>query len=343
MSAYNNELDFVNYLFAFTDDVGIFQHSKFGIPDRNHGYTTDDNARALILAVMLYEKFGEEKYLKLIYLYLSFVHYALNDNGMFKNFMNYQRAFLEIQGSEDCFGRCIWAMGRTKSSPSVPQNMKNTCSWIINAASKNIININSPRAKAYTIVGLSYLKDDEEMIAHIETLSMSLIKQYKIYREDDWHWFEDSITYGNAFFPWALFRAYEISGKDCYLETAQESMDFLESIVMKPDFFKPIGCNGWLVKGNDCAEYDEQPIEACEMLYAYLERYEVSKDKKCLHNALKCFNWYKGDNSKNLCLIDNKTGACYDGINEYGLNLNQGSESIISYGMAVMSTSGIRL
>jgi hypothetical protein len=341
MKTANKDMDFVNYLFAFTDDVGIFQHSKYGVPDRNHGYTTDDNARALILAVMLYEKFNEKRYLDLIYKYLSFVYHALNDKGMFKNFMSYQREFLESQGSEDCFGRCIWALGRTISSPSVPQNMKNTCTYMLKKANKNIEAIISPRAKAYTIVGLSFLKDSEEAITHVETLSMSLIEQYKKFKDENWHWFEDSMTYGNAFFPWSLFSAYKLLGKECYLETAKESMDFLESIVMKLDFFKPIGCKGWLVKGMDASPYDEQPIEACEMLYAYMEYYEAVKDKKHLQNALKCFNWYKGENSKKLSMIDKETGACYDGIDEEGLNLNQGSESIVSYGMAVMKVSEI--
>lgn len=337
------DMDFVNYLFAFTDDVGIFQHSKYGVPDRNHGYTTDDNVRALILAVMLYEKFGKKKYLKLIYKYLSFVHHALNENGMFKNFMNYQREFLEERGSEDCFGRCIWALGTTISTPSVPENIKNTCRYILAEAMKNIEKITYPRAKAYTIVGLSFLKESEEITNYIENLSMSLIEQYKIHKDKDWHWFEDSITYGNAFFPWSLFCAYKILGKECYLETAKESMDFLESIVMKPHFYKPVGCNGWLVKGGVAAEYDEQPIEACEMMYAYMAYYEETKNKKYKHNALKCFNWYKGQNSKNISLIDKDSGACYDGICENGVNLNQGSESIVSYGMAVMNACKIKV
>ena len=343
MLSENKDMNFVNYLLAFTDDVGIFQHSNFGVPDRNHGYTTDDNARALILAVMLYEKFGEEKYLKLILTYLSFVFHALNSDGMFKNFMNYERVFLELQGSEDCFGRCIWAMGRTISSPSVPQNMKNTCQHILKEASKNIKIINSPRAKAYTIVGLSFVGDSEETLSYIDLLAIALTKQYKIYKDETWHWFEDSMTYGNAFFPWSLFCAYRRLGKECYFETAKESMDFLERIVMKPDYFKPIGCNGWLLKGMKPAEYDEQPIEACEMVFAYMEYYKNINDEKYLVNALKCFNWYKGKNSKNISLIDDETGACYDGINKEGLNLNQGSESIVSYGMAVLEVCKIKL
>jgi uncharacterized protein YyaL (SSP411 family) len=150
------------------------------------------------------------------------------------------------------------------------------------------------------------------------------------------------MTYGNAILPWSLFRVYKLLGKEYYLKIAEESMNFLQSIVMKSDFFKPVGCNGWLTKGMSASAYDEQPIEACEMIYAYIVYYEVTKDKKCLSNALKCFNWYKGGNSKKLSLIDKETGACYDGITKEGLNLNQGSESIISYGMAVMEALKIK-
>lgn len=330
---------FENYLADITDDVGIFQHSIYGIPDLSKGYTTDDNSRALILAVLLFERFKKRKHLKLIYKYLAFLLYAQNDNGKFKNFMNYNREFLEEEGSEDCFGRCLWAIGRTISSDAIPENMKRSCWHIVNKALEQWPTLNSPRAKAYSIVGLSYLTQRPEVIKHIEDLSMSLVKQYSKFKDGDWHWFEDSMTYGNAFFPWSLFKAYHILGTDSMRETAIESMDFLGSITLKEAYFKPIGCNGWLMKGGAPAEYDEQPLEACETLLAYLDYYEMTSDKKYLESAEKCFNWYKGQNSKGLSLIDEDTGACYDGLNENGLNLNQGSECVVSYGIAFMEIS----
>jgi len=330
---------FTNYLFAITDDVGIFQHSIYGIPDLSKGYTTDDNSRALILAVMLYEQFKKRKYLKLIYKYLAFMLFAQNNDGKFKNFMNFNREFIEEEGSEDCFGRCLWALGRTISSEAIPENIKRSCWHMINKALEHWPNLNSPRAKAYSIVGLSYLTQRPEVINHIEKLSMSLVEQYKKCKDGDWHWFEDYMTYGNAFFPWSLFKAYNILKMDVLLETAQESMDFLGRITLKEDFFKPIGCNGWFMKGKEPAAYDEQPIEACETLLSYLDYYEITKDKKHLKNAEKCFNWYKGQNSKGVSLIDEDTGACYDGLNENGLNLNQGSECLVSYGIASMEIS----
>lgn len=210
MNFTDKELEFIDYVFTLTDDVGIFQHSVYGIPDPRKGYTTDDNSRALILAVMLLESFKEKKYLKLVYKYLMFILNAQNDDGKFKSFMNYNREFLEEEGSEDCFGRCLWALGRTISSPCIPENIKKTCQYILNKILEHWPKLNSPRAKAYSIVGLSYLKETEEIIDHIDALSMALASQYTQYKDKDWHWFEDSMTYGNAFIPLSLFKAYRI-------------------------------------------------------------------------------------------------------------------------------------
>ena len=336
MNFSDKEFGFIDYVFTLTDDVGIFQHSVFGVPDPGKGYTSDDNSRALILAVMLFERFKEIKYLRLVSKYLAFVLNAQNDDGKFKNVMNYNREFQEEAGSEDCFGRCLWALGRTISSPSVPENIKRTCRHILNKTLEHWPVLDSPRAKAYSIVGLSYLEGTGEIINHIDTLSKALVRQYIQVKDGDWHWFENSMTYGNAFLPWSLFRAYIILKKDVLLETARESMDFLETITLKNDWFKPIGCNGWLLKGEKPAEYDEQSIEACETMLSYLDCFGITKDKKYLDHAVKCFSWYKGLNSKGLSLIDEETGACYDGLNESGLNYNQGAESVISYGIAFM-------
>lgn len=330
---------FAQYLVDFTDDVGIFQHSIYGVPDLRHGYTTDDNCRALIAAVLLFERFKKKKYLRLINKYLAFMLYAQNDDGKFKNFMSYQRAFVEDVGSEDCFGRCLWSLGRTFSSPVLPDNIRKSCEQMIDLALAHFPDLVSPRAKAYTIVGLSYLTEKPDVTAHIEALALSLVEQYNQYKDRDWHWFEDSMTYGNAFFPWALLRAYNLLKSDALLETANESMAFLSKMTMTKDYFKPIGCKGWLIKGQEPAQFDEQPLEACETMLAYLEYYNLTKDKKLLAAAIKCFNWYYGQNSQGLPLINLDSGACFDGLNEEGLNLNQGSESIVAYAIAYMEIS----
>jgi len=352
-----------NYLYQLTDDTGIFQHTKFGIPDRDKGYTTDDNARALIAAVMLYKEQEDSQSLHLICTYLAFVHHAQNEDGHFRNFMNYQRMFVEERGSEDCFGRCLWALGYTLSAPTVPDNLQNTCRYIINEALPNVQNLRSPRAIAYAIVGLSYLLETPEALSYkfpyphveeitsatrflpretivniVETLTLRLQRQYDNNKNDTWKWFENSMTYGNAMLPWALLKATRIGNIPGLLNTAKESLDFLVSVTFSDaGYFKPIGNQGWLEKNGKKAMYDEQPIEACEMLLACREAFEVFGEESYLILAAQCLDWFHGRNSLHESLIDTQTGACYDGIHALGLNLNQGSENVVSYSIAYLA------
>jgi hypothetical protein len=348
------------YLRRLTDDTGIFQHTKFGIPDRSKGYTTDDNARALIAAVMMHGNSQDESWIELISTYLSFVHHAQNEDGSFRNFMDYNRTFMEDIGSEDCLGRCLWALGFMLSQPSVPDNLHNSCRYMINQALPRVAALRSPRAMAYAIVGLSSLLETKASLNYafpypyvekseaasrflphkairelVEEMADRLQAQFKHYDRPDWHWFEDSITYGNAMLPWALFKASRISGRADLHHTAKTSLDFLASLTITSEgYFKPIGSNGWLVRGEGAALYDEQPIEASEMLLAFHEAYEILGSPSYLYQANLCMEWFHGRNSSNHSMIDPQTGGCYDGIHANGLNLNQGSENIISYCIA---------
>ncbi len=349
-----------DYLQGLTDDTGIFQHTKFGIPDRSKGYTTDDNARALIAAVMLYSNDKDPKSLELIGTYLAFVYHAQNEDGSFRNFMDYNRLFIEDVGSEDCLGRCIWALGFTVSQASVPENLKNTCRYMLNQCLPHVNTLISPRAQSYTVVGLSYLLEEETVLPYVfpyssnvidpeaadflpeelikvsmDWLATSLHNQYVNNKGLDWHWYEDSLTYGNAMLPWALLRAYRITNKSEFQETARESLDFLTAKTFTEEgYFKPIGSHGWLLRDGTAAPYDEQPIEACEMLLACREAYEVIGDTAYIALSIHCYEWYLGRNSLQVPLINAETGGCYDGIHAKGLNMNQGSESVISYSIA---------
>jgi len=355
-----------DYLYRLTDDTGIFQHTKFGVPDRSKGYTTDDNARALIAAVMLYDQFKEPGALELIYTYLSFIHHAQNAEGNFRNFMDYNRTFVEENGSQDCQGRTLWALGTALSYAStLPGNLQNTCRYLMNQAMPSVSALTSPRAMAYAIIGLSKLMETpgasaytfpyrhtpdsaeepaflpQETIAElIEQMAVRLQSQFKSNKGKDWSWFEDSLTYGNAMLPWALFTAFRLSRNTELKLAAKESLDFLSSQTFSPEgFYRPIGSHGWLLRGGEAASYDEQPIEACEMLLACREAAAVLEDPSYLQKAELCYEWYLGHNSFRQSLIDPQTGACYDGIHATGLNLNQGSESIISFSIAHLAVS----
>ncbi|MEK4037584.1 glycosyltransferase [Paenibacillus sp. FSL L8-0493] len=349
------------YMRRITDDTGIFQHTKFGVPDRSKGYTTDDNARALIAAVLMYENSRDAVALDLIHTYISFIYHSQTADGNFRNFMDYNRSFIEDKGSEDCQGRTLWALGFALShAASLPDNLMNTCRYLINQALPHLEALGSPRAGAYAIIGLSYLTESPGPLGYafpyphtentteeaaflpratieslIENIAVRLHNQYTRYKGHGWNWFEDSITYGNSMLPWALLRAYLISGNKNLRETAKESLDFLASTTFSSKgYYKPIGSHGWLLRDGLAAPYDEQPIEACEMLLACREAAVVLEDPSYLAQAELCYNWYLGHNSLGIPLIDPQTGACYDGIHAAGLNLNQGSESIISFTIA---------
>ncbi|QAT50340.1 glycosyltransferase [Caproiciproducens sp. NJN-50] len=326
-----------DHIFHMTDDTGMLQHSTYGVPNLSEGYTSDDNARALIMAVGLYDRYGGKKFEKLIYRYAAFLCHAQNAGGTFRNFMGYNREFLEEEGSEDCFGRCLWALCYAFDNSATPQNVKSTLEKVIEQALPNCLKLISPRAKAYAVIGLGCLGGGEGYDDSVSNLAVSLAKQYDLHNNNDWHWFEDSMTYCNATLPWAMFVAYRITKEKRFREIGFQSLDFLQSVTFTKDYFKPIGCNGWLQKGEEPAGFDEQPVEACEMTLAFLEAYAVSRDKKFLGRAETCFSWYRGNNSEKLCLLDRETGGCYDGVEPDGLNLNQGAESVVSFWIAYLA------
>jgi uncharacterized protein YyaL (SSP411 family) len=141
--------------------------------------------------------------------------------------------------------------------------------------------------------------------------------------------------------PWSLIEAYKVTGKDKFLQTAEESLDFLSKVTFREGYFKPVGCNGWFVKGKTPAEFDEQPVEACEGVFTYLATYEATGSRSYLQKAKQCYEWYRGFNSKKTSLIDSESGGCYDGLKENGLNRNIGAESLVSYVMAFLKISSI--
>ncbi len=323
-----------SHIFRMTDDTGMFQHARFSLPNLTEGYTTDDNARALIMAVMLYEERQKPAYLALVYRYLSFILHAQNESGGFRNFMTYGRQFTEKEGSEDCFGRCLWALGFTQASSLMPNGIKEASAVAINRALPYIQNLFGLRGQAYALIGLGYIKGSQADIL-LTGLADSLIKSFEHDAGDeDWSWFENSLTYDNAALPWALFTAYSRLEEDHLLRVAQESLRFFDKVTFRDGYFRAVGCKGWLRRGSKPAQYDEQPIEASTATLAHLAAFEATGDQTMLELAQKSFAWYLGQNSRKQCLIDGESGGCRDGITANGLNLNQGAESIIGYCIA---------
>lgn len=326
----------LNHLFTLTDDTGILQHARYHIPDRNHGYCLDDNARALLLATLLKKKLGEnEKINKLYSTYLSFVDHAYNkESRRFRNFMGYDRQWLEETGSEDSQGRAIWALGTVLSSTS-NSNTLGHVETLFNQSMEIIPTLTHPRALAYSLLGVAeclsknlHRKDVEDI------LHKQAVRLYKFFENqldnDEWPWFNGLVTYGNSRIPEALIVSGSALNNYTLLDAGTKLLDWLIAHQFDNDYFSPVGNDGWFSRDNK-PRYDQQPLEAHGMLDACLSAARLTHENKYNEYAKKAFHWFIGNNSHGVSLYDFSTGGCRDGLHENGLNKNQGAESTISW------------
>ncbi len=322
----------MEHLQTLTDRTGVIQHAIYSIPNRRTGYTTDDNSRALIVAIREYERTKERSILQLVSTYLSFVHYAQTASKRFHNFMSFDQIFLDDEGSEDCFGRTLWALGYALSA-DIHENVRSVAKKLFDEAVRWIPVLYSHRSKAHSIQGLyNYLRsypNAEDIKSHLINLADSLVADFQRNSTPDWPWFEHVLSYDNALIPRGLFLAYQVTKNEQYLDVAERSLEFLTDVTIVDGIYQPIGCNGWYIKGHERAWFDQQPVDASAAVLAYLSAYEATGDKKHLDRAFIAFDWFFGKNSLNEPLYDPVTGGCFDALTPTGPNYNQGSESTI--------------
>jgi len=317
-----------------TDDTGIVQHAKYGIPNLKEGYCVDDNSRALLMALMAYRQNKDKNVLTLMPIYLSFIHYMQRENGNFRNFLSFSRQYLDKYGSEDSFGRTIWALGYLLRFPP-NDSFRQVGREIFFKSVQHFEHIETIRGAANTIIGICYyLKDspnDEGMVKIMDKLVKIITDSYNQHCTDDWKWFENEMTYDNAIIPLALFSSFEITGREDVLKIATEATEFLESKTMSTDYFIPVGNKGWLRKGQAMPEYDQQSVDVMAMVLLYYQLFQVTKDSRYIERMFKCYLWFLGENSLRLPLFDHETQGCCDGLETQGVNRNQGAESTLAY------------
>ena len=335
----------LDHLVSLTDDTGLLQHSKYSIPDRNKGYTTDDNARALIVSLRLAKSHDNSQIRRLAERYLSFLLHMQRPDGYFHNLLSYNREYLDRQGSEDSHGRALWAVG-VGTLLGTSEDMQNAAKEIFDRGLPHSYNFKSPRGKAFTILGLcSYheaFPEDPNVLPVIERLRHHLVAYYKSEASPGWHWFEPYLTYENARLPHALFRAHEILGGDKSFTIALDSLDFLMDVQTVGGIFVPIGNDGWFRKGGKKAIYDQQPIEASGVIEASAKAYMITHQRRYLDFAVAAFNWFLGENQKKVAVYRSENGACHDGISPNGLNMNQGAEATVSFLLARLAIERIK-
>jgi glycosyltransferase involved in cell wall biosynthesis len=338
----------LNHLQRLTDDTGMLQHSIFTVPNCREGYTTDDNARALIFAMLQNQenqnKFGYAESIASdpAFRYLAFLEYAFNpQKGRFKNFLSYGRRWKEAVGSDDCHGRALWALG-TVLGRSADPGLRGAAGRLFEFSLPAAVAITSPRACAYSLLGvqeyLSSYPGDREAQRIQATLSLRLLQMYESVRSPGWNWFEDVVAYGNARLPQAMLVVGSASSDNRMVAAGLESLDWLLTMQRceTNGHFVPIGSQGFYRKGGQKARFDQQPIEAAGAVSACLEAYRVTGDDRWRSQAWSAFNWFLGDNDLQLPLYDSITGGCRDGLHPDRANQNQGAESTLSFLMALL-------
>jgi glycosyltransferase involved in cell wall biosynthesis len=337
------------HLMRLSDDVGILQHARASIPNYAEGYTTDDNARALMVAVGSQE-FGptETVIRQLASRYLAFLNYAfIPEMGRFHNVMGYDRRWLDDCGSEDCHARAIMSFGWVVNI-SRDDGLVAAAMHLLQAALPATEMFTSPRAWAYVLLGLDhYLRrfpGDSASRRMREVLAARLHGLYRNVAGDGWHWFEDTVSYANARLPHALLAAAKAMDHAEMAADALAALEWLTDQTTAPDgHFMPIGSNGWFRRGGARARFAQQPIEAQTMIEACRAAFQATNDERWWRQMVTTFDWFFGRNDLGLPLYDYTTAGCHDGLEPDRVSLNQGSESLLSYLLARLAMGRTKL
>jgi glycosyltransferase involved in cell wall biosynthesis len=334
----------LDHLYRMTDTTGIVEHAVFVVPNYPEGYTTDDNARALIVAILL-EQLGivapagsadlASRYLA--FLWLAFDH----STNRFRNCLSYERQWQDPEGSEDSHGRALWGLG-TVLGRSKDQGLRGAAGRLFKLAVPAAVKFRSPRACAFALLGLHEYLDsfpgDRAALSAADVLANRMLSWYQAHHSAGWEWFETSLSYSNARLPQALLRSGARNGNAEMEAAGLEALNWLVTVQRSEEkgHFVPIGSQGFYSRNTEKARFDQQPVEACAVVSACLQAYAVTGESRWRKEAWSAFNWFLGDNDLQIALYDPSTGGCRDGLHPDRANENQGAESTVSFLMALL-------
>jgi glycosyltransferase involved in cell wall biosynthesis len=333
----------LDHLSRLTDHTGIVEHAVFVVPNYPEGYSTDDNARALIVSILLEEFDGMPTGLPdLASRYLAFLWLAFDPTTKrFRNCLSYERQWQEPEGSQDSHGRALWGLGtvlgRTKDA-----GLRGAAGRLFEIAVPAAVEFKSPRACAFALLGLEeYLESfpgDRAALNAADALAGRLLESYRANRSADWKWFENVLAYSNARLPQAVIRAGTRGANEAMVSAGLEALDWLATVQRCEikGHFVPIGSHGFYSKQTEKARFDQQPVEACAAVSAFLQAYRATGKGRWRKEAWTAFNWFLGDNDLQIALYDPTTGGCRDGLHPDRANENQGAESTLSFLMALL-------
>ena len=334
----------LDHLYRMTDHTGMVEHAVFVVPNYPEGYSTDDNARALIVTTLL-EEIGVHapaNSADLASRYLAFLWRAFDSvTKRFRNSLTYDCQWHEVEGSEDSHGRALWGLG-TVLGRSKNTGLRGAAGRMFEQAIPAAVEFKSPRACAFALLGLQEYLDsfagDRAALSASDALANRLLNSYRAHRSDNWRWFENGLAYSNARLPQALIRAGMRAADEEMVSAGLEALDWLLAIQRcdARGHFVPIGSEGFYSKTTEKARFDQQPVEAGAVVSAALQAYRATGKGRWRKEAWSAFNWFLGDNDLQIALYDPTTGGCRDGLHPDRANENQGAESTLSFLMALL-------
>ncbi len=326
----------LRHLRVLTDDTGVLQHARYCVPDRTHGYCTDDNARGLIALSLYQSPVPDPSVPRMVATCLSYLQHAFDkESGRFRNFMSYDRRWLEEEGSEDAHGRALWALG-TAALCAPYESQRKLSALLFREALPEAARLISPRARSFALLGIDpYLTAvcvDASAHAILSRTATEITAAFHANRSDDWQWCEDILAYSNAKIPAALLTAGRRLKDGEVIETGLKALGWLFSLYLHENgHLSLIGNNGWWRRGGVRAAYDQQPVDAMSLVVASVEAYRATLDRVWLNRARMGLEWFLGRNDIGLPLYDPETGGCRDGLEPRGVNQNQGAESTLAW------------
>jgi glycosyltransferase involved in cell wall biosynthesis len=323
------------------DDTGLIQHAIHSVPDRVHGYCVDDNARALLVASALHAPGEQPMSEALCVRFAAFVQHAWNgDRKRFRNFMSFDRRWLEEIGSEDSHGRALWALGEcARSDPNLARRR-----WAIELFLEALPAADafvSPRAWAFTLLGLAaYLASasTSPFVTNLRRrLADRLVSSLGSVETPDWIWFEKGLAYENARMPQALIVTGIAINNPVCVAAGLRSLRWLMTLQTTPaGCFRPVGSQSFGEEMRAPRPFDQQPLEATATISACRAAWRADPDPKWRADALRAFSWFLGRNDLSIPLVDVDTGSCSDGLHPDRVNENRGAESVVSWLLALI-------
>jgi len=333
------ELRFGHFL-SLCDSTGIIQHAVHSVADRSHGYCVDDNARALMLSCAL-SYAGETPLPEIMPArFAAFIQHAWNpDTGRFRNFMSFDRRWLEDKGSEDSHGRTLWALAECARGDA-NTSRRRWAAALFKTALPAVDGFSSPRAWAFTLLGLdaycTLVGGDSAASRMRRILADRLMTLLAAVETKDWVWFEELLAYDNARLPQALIQTGLTTQTPRYVEAGLRALRWLIALqTSSTGCFRPVGTKSFGQIRQKPEAFDQQPVEAAATISACLTALQVDNapddNKEWPGEALRAFNWFLGENDLQTALIDPETGHCADGLHPDRPNENKGAESVLSY------------